>query len=111
MNIEELKQVLDTKIKQTQVDVNSIYKNNSESFSTYEKITRLTVLIQLRKICIGENSITLKDFKWNLSKQLVDAIEAVNSMYETDLSSVSRYIRIIRLETLLEIREALKEVE
>lgn len=49
MNIEELKHALGVEISQIQLDINSLYGSNSESLERRAMLTRLQVLITVRK--------------------------------------------------------------
>lgn len=49
MNIEEFKHALGVEISQTQLDINSLYGINSESLGRRDMMTRLHVLIAVRK--------------------------------------------------------------
>lgn len=58
-----------------------------------------------------ERIVTLKEFKRNLDTQIMQVQLDANSMYGLGSRSVNIYGKLVKLETLLEVREALKEVE
>lgn len=55
--------------------------------------------------------MTLKEFKRNLDTQIMQVQLDANSMYGLSSRPVNTYGKLVKLETLLEVREALKEVE
>lgn len=55
--------------------------------------------------------MTLKEFKCNLDTQIMKVQLDTNTMYDAGSRSVTTYGNLVRLETLIELREALKEVE
>lgn len=58
-----------------------------------------------------EAIVTLKEFKRNLDTQIMQVQLDANSMYGLSSRPVNTYGKLVKLETLLEVREALKEVE
>lgn len=55
--------------------------------------------------------MTLKEFKLNLDLQIMQVQLDVDLMYDAGSRSVITYGKLVQLETLLGVREALKEVE
>lgn len=55
--------------------------------------------------------MTLKEFKCNLDTQIMKVQLDANSTYATDSRSVTTHRNLVRLNTLLEVREAIEEVE
>ena len=91
MNIEELKHALGVEISQIKLDINSLYGSNSESLERRAMLTRLQVLITVRKALMEvKTAMTLRQlYSININWTLDTVITVYNRNSTNTLSKMT----------------------